>query len=239
MKELKNYDEVFIRAVLTGLVTSLYEKISISRVRDGKESRVPIPFFFLNGNSQFMRDYYDHPPRYCPELDPKVDGNIEKVPLGELELESISTVTDELGGKYVRATYYKRVEGDMGTTTRMMSARTLFLPQSMSIGCKIRASSEVERMKIYEELVKALYKIMKFKFRYQGFHALPALVSIPDSFDMGRETGYDFPAPDGDSRPEIDVPIEVRCYLPDVDFTTERHVENKMLKGLDDRYSVQ
>lgn len=233
MKELLNSDNVFIRTIQIGLVSTLYEAISIGRVRDGIEERIPVPFFFLDGNSQFMRDYYENPPKYCKELDPKVTGNMERLPLGTIKLEDIGAVDDELGSKYVRAVYQKEIKTEMGTQTRLMSARTRFIPQQLSFACAFRTSSELDKQKLYEETYKKLYKTIKFKIRYQGFHALPCIVVMPDSMSgIGRDARFSFPPDDTNARPETTFSMEVRAYLPDIDYTTERHYENKMSSGI-------
>lgn len=232
MEQVKNFQNVFLRSVMVGLNYSLYKHIQIPQVQDGVVTMKAFPWLFLDHNEQFMRDYYENPPDYCEELDPKLDGNYEKVPGASMRFTTSGVVTEEMGSRYQRAIYWKNVKTEHGTDTRLMSSRTLFIPVNVNFEIKIKCSSQVERMKVWQECMKKLYKTIRFYIRFEGFPKLPALASFPESMDLSKEFQWGWPAPDDNTRPILQFDIEVRTYLPDIDETTERKYEEKMNKGI-------
>lgn len=232
MEQIKNFQNVFLRSVMVGLNYSMYGKIGVPQVQDGVVSIKKFPWLYLDHNEQFMRDYYDNPPDYCQELDPRIDGNYEQIPMASMRLTTSGIVTDEMGSKYERSIYWKNVKTEHGTDTRMMSARTWFIPINLNFEVKIKCSSQIERMKIWQEAIRKLYKTIKFNIRFEGFPKLPAMASFPEGMDLSKEFQWTFPAPDDNTRPLLTFDIEVRTYLPDIDATTERKFEEKMNKGV-------
>jgi len=232
MDQVKNFEEVFLRSVMVGLNYSLYKRIGAPQVVNGVTTMKYFPWLFLSHNEQLMRDYYDNPPDYCEELDPKLDGNYEQVPGASMRFTGSGIVTDEMGSKYQRSIYTKNVKTEHGTDTRLMSARTLWIPVNVNFEVKIKCSSDIERLKIWQECVRRLYKTIKFHIRFEGFAKIPAIAGFPENLDLSKEFSWGFPANDDNTRPILMFDIEVRTYLPDVDQTTERKFEEKMNEGI-------
>lgn len=232
MEQIKNYENVFLRSIMVGLNYTLYNKIEVPQVQDGITIKKKIPWLYLDHNEQLFRDYYDNPPNYCRELDPNIDGNYEKVPGASMRFTSSGIVVDEMGGKYERAIYTKNVKTEHGTDVRLMSAKCQFIPVNINFEVKIKCTSFVERMKVWQEVVRQLYKTIRFNIRFEGFAKLPALAQFPEGMDLTKEFQWAFPAADDNTRPLLSFDIEVRSYMPDIDFTTERKFEEKMNKGV-------
>lgn len=231
----ENHDDVLFRHLIVGLQSALYETIEINQWwKSESEKRViKVPVFYsLTGSEQFLQDYFLNRDKYCKELSCAVDGNIAKTPRGVINTTGSGILVDELRQKYERSVYNREFSSMMGKEIRTMSARTAWIPMVYNFNFKIRASSDIQRHKIHQQMIRKLYKKIKYFIQFEGFAKIPCIVGFPEDYDMSKNDSFDFSQPDENNRPTIECPLEVFTFLPDIDFTTERHTEEKMDKGL-------
>lgn len=223
----KNFDDVFTRSIIVGLSSFMYDVIQIKETKNGETAFKKVPFFYtMTGEEQFLTDYFLNTDKYCSELSHKIEGNVTRIPSGRFNITGAGITTDDIGSGYTRANYDKKVETEFTREIRSMSARTTFLPMKYDIEMKVKSGSDLERLKIFEAVVKKLYKIKKFNVRYEGFNKLPCLVSFPESMNIQKNFVFQYPA--DDKRPLLLFNVEVLGYMPVIDQTSERHNEEKI-----------
>ncbi len=128
MFERKNTDS-FVRNLIVGLSSFLYDVIEIKQVEDGviKLKRLPM-FYSTTGESQFIQDFFLNTDKYCDILSPKIEGNTTRIPSGIFSLSNASINQQSLGSGYTRADYQKEFDTEFSREERDMSARVDFVP---------------------------------------------------------------------------------------------------------------
>lgn len=221
MFEPKNYDNSFVRNIIVGLSSFLYDVIEIKQTEKGVIKLKRVPFFYsFTGEEQFITDYFLNTDKYCNVLSPKVEGNVTRIPSGVFSLSNAGVDPQRLGSGYTRADYKKEFETDFSLEERDMSARTDFVPVSFDFESKVKCGSDIERLKIFEEIIKKFYKVKKFWIKYEGFHKIPVTVSFPDQYNIAKN--FQFRYPDNETRPQMIFQLQVIGWLPVIDEKTER-----------------
>lgn len=229
----KNFDNVFVRRVLVGLASFLYDIIEIEQNVNGETTTKRVPFFYSmsggNNSDQYITDLYMNTDRYCNELDPTVEGNISQVPSGVISLGSNDVSQEDVGAGYTRVNFKKEFETEFTQEMRDMSARGDFLPIKFSMEIKIKCGSEIERMKIWEQVITKLWKLKKYWIKYKGFPKLPCTISFPDAYNMDKNFQWRFA--ENKKRPQLVYGIELLAWLPVLHENTERFDGNRIEDG--------
>lgn len=227
MFEPKNYDNVFTRNLIVGLSSFLYDVIQIKQARNGNIELKRVPFFYsTTGEEQFIQDYFLNTDKYCNILSPKIEGNLVRVPSAVFSMSNAGINQQSVTSGYTRADYQKEFDTEFSTEERDMSARVDFIPLQFDFEAKVKAGSDIERIKIFEEIIKNFYKVKKFWIKYEGFQRLPVMVSFPDQYNLDKN--FQFRYPDNEKRPTMIFNLQVVGYLPVVDLSTERFAGEKI-----------
>ena len=223
----KNFEDVFSRNLIVGLSSFMYDVIQIKQTVKGETTMKKVPFFYSeSGNEQLLTDYFLNTDKYCNVLSPKIEGNLVTIPSGRFSIGGVAITTDDLGSGYVRANYDEKVIGEMVDEMRSISARTNFIPLKYDIEMKVKCGSDIERLKVFDAVIKKLYKVKKFTIKYEGFRKLPCLISFPESMNMAKNFIFQYPT--DDKRPLLIFNVEVLSYLPVIDETTKRNNEERI-----------
>lgn len=227
MFEEKNFDGVFTRKVIVGISSFLYESLKIREIKNEKTNIKSVRFFYsMTGEEQFLQDYFLNTDKYCNVLSPKIEGNVNTIPSGVFTLSNAGINESDLASGYTRIDYQKKFNTEFSLEERDMSARADFIPMQYDFEAKVKCSSDLERMKVFEALIKKFYKARKFWIKFEGFQKLPVMMAFPDSYDMAKN--FNFRYPDNEKRPEVVFRLQVVSYMPVIDEKTERFIEEKI-----------
>ena len=229
----KNNDDVFMRNIIVAMSKFLYDVIKIREVKDGDEIVKTVKIFYGAADQQYLSDMFLDPHQYewlqegITEDDYKkvVEGQYRQVPYGVFTFESAGLQPNFVSGGYERAEFVMDVENEMGISTETFSARTNFVPEQFNVSLEIKASSEIERMKIYDVIVENLWKANMFYFRYKGFQGLPCTVTFPENAQM--EKNLSFRSNANDKLPIMKLSLKLDTVRPVVDETTIMMKKNK------------
>lgn len=222
----KNNDDVFMRNIIVALSKFLYDVIKIVEVKDGEEILKTVKIFYGSVDQQYLSDMFLDPHQYewlqddLTEDDYKkiIEGQYRKVPYGVFTFESAGLQPNQMSGGYERAEFVMDVENEMGISTETFSARTNFVPEQFNVNLEIKASSEIERMKIYDVFIEKLWKANMFYFRYKGFQGLPCTVTFPENAQM--EKNLSFKSNANDKLPMMKLSLKLDTVRPIIDETT-------------------
>lgn len=220
--ENKNYSNVFLRDCIVGACSFLYDLLEITQVNgEGQEEKKKVPIFYsMTGEEQFLTDYFLNTDKYCNDLSCKIEGNVKKIPSGILTFTSPNVKATNRTSPYNRIVYARDVDTEVTKERRQFSARGEFLPISALLTIKIKCGSDLERFKIWEEMVLKLDKVRKFYISNKYLARIPCLIALSDTINL--EKNFVFKYNENQKRPELATTLEFVSYLPKIDFSTER-----------------
>jgi len=219
MFEKKNYDNVFFRNVIVGLSSFFYDIMEVEEIVNDKASMKKVPIFYsMTGTEQFLTDYFLNTDKYHNELSCKIEGNVNQIPSGVFTVKT-GGVSSQDTTSSARMVYEKDVETEMTTEVRKFSAETEIIVETFNLEFTIKASSDIEKWKIYDVIIEKFHKVKKFFIKYKGFNKLPCLIGFPDSYDVQKQVQFRFN--DNDKRPLVVFSAELKTFRPVPDFKTE------------------
>lgn len=229
----KNYDDVFMRNIIVSLSKYLYDIIRIKEVRDGEEREKNVKIFYGASDQQYLSDLFLDPHQQEWMQDgmteenyrSAIEGSLREIPYGVFTMESAGIQPANLSGGYSRAEFVWDVENDYGVSAETFSARTNFVPESFNVNLEIKASSEIERMKIYDVVMEKLWKTGMFYFRYNGFQKLPCTVLFPENTQMDKNLSFRSNA--NDKLPMMKISLKLETVRPVIDESTVMMKKNK------------
>lgn len=234
----QNYDEVFWRGLLVGLISVLNQRVTYNQVtKDNTIQQIYIPFFpTLVGDEPFLQDnFLDYGD--CDGNPAFAEGNYDVIPRGIVELGACSIDTQSSTNKYVRATYTKEIpNSEGGAEMRAYSSYLAPIPLKQTFNVRIKVDTELEAFKIQASVIELLYKNFIYYFEYNSLR-IPAQGTLPDSVgDRQKIFNYSY----GTARESITLSfaISVETYLPQLDLSTERFRGNLMQGGIKLRTSM-
>lgn len=219
MLEKKNFDNVFVRNVIVGLSSFFYDIMEIDEVvnNEAKKKKIPI-FYSMTGSEQFLSDYFLNTDKYHNELSCKVEGNVNRIPSGVFTIKT-GGVSSQDATSPSRMVYEKDVETEMTNEVRKFSAETEIIVETFTTEFTIKASSDIEKWKMYDLIIEKLYKLRKFYIRYKGFNKLPCMIGFPENYDVQKQ--IQFRHNDNDNRPLVVFSAELKTSRPVPDYRTE------------------
>ncbi len=228
--QVTNTDSAYNRRLIVAMTQFLYEKIQVVQVENGEEVKLYVPFYYSQtGEEQFMTDFFLDTDRWKKELGvDKIKGNPVPVPSCVFTISSFTVNTQFLTSKFVRSNFRRRIKTPYGDTEKIVSARAAMLPIGTTWNMELTTSSDLQRHKVTERLLKVFWRAKKFKFSYDGFDSLPCTVAFPSQYDINKELSYQFPSKDVVLRPRVKFILETLSYMPIPDEATEKYQDNRM-----------
>jgi len=215
----KNYDNVFFRNVIVGLSSFFYDIMEVEEVVNDKVVMKKVPIFYsMSGTEQFLTDYFLNTDKYHSELSCKIEGNVNKIPSGVFTVKTGGVSTQDTTSS-ARMVYEREVQTEMADEVRKFSAETEVVVENFNMEFTIKASSDIEKWKIYDVLIEKFYKVKKFYIRYKGFTKLPCLFGFPENYDVQKQIQFRFN--DNDKKPLIVFNAELKTFRPIPDLKTE------------------
>lgn len=227
-----NTDDVLLRAVSIGLLDFLNKKLHIQQVVADDDVRdIPVPFYYyMYGSERFMQDFYLN---YQPNCDGPgfVEGNVDPVPRGVVNLTTIGINTAALTNKFNRGTYNKEVDG----VVKAYSAYLNVVPLTLTYDVEILSNTIVEAFKIIQETIATFYKAATFAVDYKGMR-IPVQIGFSQDFTVEKPIAFTY---GDDNKIEVKFSIEMEAYQPILDATTEMFRGTTMHHGIGNEiYSV-
>lgn len=238
----RNYDDVFGRSVLAGLLSVLSDKVNIFNITDKGRELVNIPFFpSMSGDSRFMQDFFFFGQKCIyPKL---ADGNYDAIPRGIATRTSSSINQSALTHRFIRATYVKNVDGEI----QEFNAYTNSIPVNFTFEIELHTRTYLDLLKAEQAIVEVFYKTQIYSIFYKGFK-VPAQVGFPE--DYGSDHLFEYSFPEGQPN-KLVFPLEISTYQPVIDetsviannkrilyFSGIRDVDDTLIRMLDDNPTI-
>ena len=226
-----NKDDSVVRHLIIGLLSDLNDKLSFYRqVSNEERAVVDVPFFYsITGDENFLRDNFLFSTINgigCdPDLD-KADGNYDKVPRGLVNLTSLNVDASKLVNKRNMGHYAKL---DPNGEMQGFVSEFEMIPIVLGLDVEILVSSQLDLFKLTESIIKKMYKSNYYNVEVghleEGLYRLAAYYAVPDDYTMERPIEFGF---DDKGNHKVTFSLEVNSFLPAFDYSTERHVGNRM-----------
>jgi len=208
-----NTDNVHSRAVISGVLNFLQNKIFITNVFDNnKQEVINIPFLYgMSTDERFMQDYFV---TFNECVHPKIaDGNYDVIPRGHIVLKTKKVEPEKITQRFERAFYYKEKNGKL----IKYSSYVYLLPVLLTFDVEVKCDTLLNCFKIEQELYKSLYKVGVFHIHYENMR-LPCYIGFADEFEREENLEYSF---SDTNQISLKFSLEVETYLPVFDLQTE------------------
>jgi hypothetical protein len=184
-----NFTDSKIRAIIIATLSELQNKLQYKQFYDNNEFRIiEVPFYYsLTGSDDFLSDSFTDE-EYSKFSDSKVNQIINKVPRGVINMTSVEIDAGSLVNRYIRCAIPKKVDDK---TYKMYSYETIIIPLNLTFDATIICSSNIEMLKITEEIISKLYKVNAYFVDFGGYRVRASL-NIPEGLNHEKliEFGY-------------------------------------------------
>ena len=204
----RNPDNVFIRSFIVALRNFLTEKISLKNYfRDSVQSH-PIRFYYdAGGDERFLQDIYVSSLFEDRIQSKPVEGNIDEIPRGVFKIDSLTINSAELTNRFVSG---KKVILDSDGNLRTYTSNMNVIPLTASISCEIILSRKIEVFKVWQEVVKNLYKLHVIDFLFENQY-IRCQIGFPE--DMTQELTNEYSYGDSTAH-KMTFSLESSLYIP-------------------------
>lgn len=214
-----NFDDVFLRNVIVGFSSFIYDIIEIKEYKNNIENIRKVKCFFSSGgDQQMLYDFFSDNHLYYNQLSSKLEGNYKSIPSGIFIISDGGLSSSGLSGGFERMEFERESENEYGVEVQTVSAMTQLINEEFSVDLEIKCSSEIERLKVYDTILENFYKVRKFFIRYKGFNKLPITVTFPEQ--MSGERNIKFRTNSQEKILILKVSLKLMTSRPIVDETT-------------------
>ena len=200
-----NKDDVFIRSMIVSLLSEMNKKIYYyNREDNGSVTKINVPCLYsITGSERFLRDefYYD------ALEEGKAIGDYERVPRCMVNLSGINVNSAEQTNKYNRTKIVRESNGVLRTCLLNVE----WVPISLSFGCKIICSNNIELFKITECIISKIYKNPNYFKVDFGMFNVDGCFSVPTDYSHNISTEFGF----SDKKEfSMEFNIEMKSFIP-------------------------
>ena len=226
-----NKDDSIVRHLIIGLLSDLNDKLSFFRqISNDDRVIVDVPFFYsITGDENFLRDNFLFSTLNGASCDPDTtiaDGNYDKVPRGLVNLTSLNVDPSKLVNKR-NIGHYSKLDSN-GEMQGFVSDFEM-IPVVIGLDIEVLLSSQLDIFKVTEAIIKRMYKSNYYNVEVghieEGLYRLAAYYAMPDDYSIEKPIEYGF---DDKGNHKITFSLEVNSFIPSFDYSTERHVGNRM-----------
>ena len=200
-----NKDDVFIRSMIVSLIAEMNKKIYYyNREDNGSVTKILVPCLYsITGSERFLRDefYYD------ALEEGKAFGDYERVPRCVVSLSGINVNTAEQTSKYNRTKIVRESNGVLRTCLLNVE----WVPVTLSFGCKIICSNNIELFKITECIISKIYKNPNYFKVDFGMFNVDGCFTAPSDYSHNIPTEFGF----SDKKEfSMDFNVEMKSFIP-------------------------
>lgn len=213
--ERYNYDDVFNRVVIIGLLNLLNHGISYTQTWDDKTiETVNVPFMYETGSSdeRFMQDNYTFFGRECFS-DKLIDGKFDMLPRGAVKYTGSQIDSANITNRFVQGRYLKNENGKLTSYVSFMYS----IPLTFNFEVEMWIDNMVTAFKIEQSLRETFYKNRTFYVLFRGTK-IGCCVGFPESHSIEKTVSYAF---DTERQIKLTFSLAVETYQPVFDKNTE------------------
>lgn len=186
-----NYDNVFNRSVIAGLLYLLNHRLTYEQVWDDnviETVTIPFAYNFAHAKDQrFAQDNYTFFGRECFS-DKFVDGKFDMCPRFALTYTGSQIEASSITNRFVKGKYMKEENGKLVSYTAFMYS----IPLNMSFDLEGWIDTLETAFKIEQAVRDTFYKNQTFNVLYRGMK-VGCRVGFPESYTVGEKTvSYSF-----------------------------------------------
>lgn len=226
-----NYDNVFNRSVIGGLLFLLNHKLTYEQVWDDKTTEtvtVPFAYNFAHAKDQrFAQDNYTFFGRECFS-DKFIDGKFDMCPRFAVTYTGSQIEASNITNRFVKGTYMENKDGKLTSYTAFMYS----IPLNLSFEIEGWIDTLETAFKIEQSIRDTFYKNQRFDVLYRGMK-VGCRVGFPESMTVGEKTiTYGF---EQDSQLiKMTFSLAVEAYQPCFDESQSIKSDNKIERfGID------
>ena len=215
LHERYNYDDVFNRVIIVGLLNLLNHGISYTQTWDDSTvETVHVPFMYDFGSSdeRFAQDNYTFFGRECFS-DKKIDGKFDMLPRGAVKYSGSQIDASNITNRFIQGRYLKNENGKLTSYTSFLYS----IPITFNFDVEMWIDNIVTAFKIEQAIRETFYKNRTYYVLYRGMK-LGCCVGFPESAVLDKTTSYAF---DAERQIKITFSLAVEAYQPVFDSTTE------------------
>lgn len=200
-----NKDDVFIRSMIVSLLAEMNKKIYYyNREDNGSVTKINVPCLYsITGSERFLRDefYYD------ALEEGKAIGDYERVPRCVVSLSGINVNASEQTNKYNSTKIVRESNGVLRTCLLNVE----WIPISLSFGCKIICSNNIELFKITECIISKIYKNPNYFKVDFGMFNVDGCLTVPTDYSQNIPTEFGF----SDKKEfSMEFNVEMKSFIP-------------------------
>lgn len=186
-----NYDNVFNRSVIAGLLYLLNHKLTYEQVWDDNTvETVTVPFaynFAYAKDQRFAQDNYTFFGRECFS-DKFIDGKFDMCPRFAMSYTGSQIDAANITNRFVKGTYAKNENGKITSYTAFMYS----IPLTMNFDFEGWIDNIETAFKIEQAIRETFYKNQTFNVLYRGMK-IGCRAGFPESYTVGDKTvNYSF-----------------------------------------------
>ncbi len=204
-----NYDDIFIRDVITGVISEFHRKLRWTNkwktAESYTEKLITVPIYYsLTGNERYLLDAF-----VDDIIGERPDLNIDPIPRGHLVFKSASIKRNEISNPNVEMQFYSEDDGII----KKQIGRFKVLPLLITFSIKIELDNEGDLLKCKQSLWEWYDKYRYFYITHKSFR-IDSIFTTPDDTqdEIQREIqglkGHD------DTKRYIEFQLDVHTFYP-------------------------
>jgi hypothetical protein len=221
-----NYDNIFIRTVIAGVINILNERVYlIYRLSDTETKTHYVPFYYsLTGDERALQDFYV---QWNDCIQPKkVDGNIDVLPRGMVKMNNVNINTSSLTNYLVRGDFVKEDENNQLLT---YSAKMHSIPLKMNFEIEIQADTQEDSWKIWEKVIEVFWPTVASSVRW-NYVRIPFQMGFPADMPIEKLFQWSFGSVTSQNvNTNMKFTVELETYYPIFDKNTQFFKGNQIL----------
>jgi len=220
----QNYDNIFNRSVIGGLLNLLNHRLVYQQVwADDVIEDVTVPFAYNMANNKRNQDFvqlnYTFFGRECFS-DKMIDGKFDMLPRFLMTYNGSQIDAANITNRYVQCEYQK----DEGGKIQSYVAFVYSIPLTMNFEFEGYIDNIDTAFKIEQAIRETFYKNQTFNVLYKGMK-IGCRVGFPESYTIDKTVSYAF---EQDDYLKMNFSLAVECYQPCFDDSMSMPAENRI-----------
>lgn len=220
-----NYDNIFIRTVIAGVINILNDRLYlVYQLSDTETKTTYVPFYYsMTGDERALQDFFQ---QWNDCVQPKmVDGNIDRLPRGIVKMSNVSINLASMTNYLVRGDYVKEsATGELMTH----SAKLHSIPLRMTFEVELQFDTQEDSWKIWEKIVELLWPTIASSVRW-NYVRIPFQMGFPADIAIEKLFQWSYGSVNSSNVNIImKFNIELETYYPVFDKNTEFFKGNRI-----------
>ena len=213
--ERYNYDDVFNRSVIVGLLNLMNETMKYEQIWENnvvEEVAVPVMYDFGSSEERFCQNNYAFFGNSCFGGH-MITGKFDMFPRGAIRYTGSQIEASSITNRFIQVQYMKNLNGKLESYTTFLYS----MPISFNFDCEFWCDNLISAFKIEQAIRDTFYKNKTYNVLYRGIK-IGCRVGFPEAATIEKTTEYSF---DPDRTIKIKFNLAVESYQPVFDKTVE------------------